>query len=86
MPNLRPENRQQQQQEQPKPAPKKKRPMPPRMSEEEEKGRYARVFKGCGKREDYNMTTKLGEGTFGCVTIILTCTWHLIPPSPYFSF
>jgi serine/threonine protein kinase len=32
---------------------------------EEEKAAYGRVFVGCGKREDYELTTKLGEGTFG---------------------
>ncbi|PCH44740.1 Pkinase-domain-containing protein [Wolfiporia cocos MD-104 SS10] len=32
---------------------------------EEEHREYGRVFEGCGKQEDYNVLTKLGEGTFG---------------------
>lgn len=48
-----------------KPGPKRKGPMPQRMPEKEEKEKYGRVFVGCGRQHDYNMTTKLGEGTFG---------------------
>ncbi|KIK70229.1 hypothetical protein GYMLUDRAFT_34719 [Collybiopsis luxurians FD-317 M1] len=36
-----------------------------RKSREEEKAAYGRVFEGCGLKSDYEMTTKLGEGTFG---------------------
>ncbi|CAK5272995.1 unnamed protein product [Mycena citricolor] len=51
------------------------RPEPPRpiirksppllRSSEAEKQAYGRVFEGCGKQSDYQVTTKLGEGTFG---------------------
>ncbi|KAF5390091.1 hypothetical protein D9757_003869 [Collybiopsis confluens] len=36
-----------------------------RKSREEEKVAFGRVFEGCGLKLDYEMTTKLGEGTFG---------------------
>ncbi|KAJ6486781.1 Pkinase-domain-containing protein [Mycena sanguinolenta] len=38
---------------------------PPRRSQMEEEKAYARIFKGCGYQNDYQVTTKLGEGTFG---------------------
>ncbi|KAL1690815.1 kinase-like domain-containing protein, partial [Schizophyllum commune] len=37
----------------------------PLRSREEEKAAYGRVFIGCGLQSDYEVTTKLGEGTFG---------------------
>ena len=40
--------------------------VPVRRSPKEEEAAYGRVFKGCGKKSDYEITTKLGEGTFGC--------------------
>ncbi|KAJ7791961.1 kinase-like domain-containing protein [Mycena olivaceomarginata] len=42
----------------------RKRP-PQRRSQIEEEKAYGRVFKGCGYQNDYQVTTKLGEGTFG---------------------
>lgn len=38
-----------------------------RRTREEEKQLYGRVFQGCGQRDDYEIMTKLGEGTFGYV-------------------
>jgi hypothetical protein len=46
----------------------RKRP-PQRRSQIEEEKAYGRVFKGCGYQNDYQVTTKLGEGTFGCASI-----------------
>ncbi|TFY67163.1 hypothetical protein EVJ58_g1801 [Rhodofomes roseus] len=34
-------------------------------SREEEAAVYGRIFVGCGRQDDYNVLTKLGEGTFG---------------------
>ncbi|KAI3602859.1 cmgc cdk cdk9 protein kinase [Moniliophthora roreri] len=34
-------------------------------SKKEEMQRFGRLLKGCGMQEDYEATTKLGEGTFG---------------------
>jgi serine/threonine-protein kinase BUR1 len=45
----------------PTPAP----PPPAQRTREEEKAAYGRVFTGCGLRADYELATKLGEGTFG---------------------
>ncbi|KAJ7871358.1 kinase-like domain-containing protein, partial [Mycena leptocephala] len=42
-----------------------RKPAPPRRSQIEEEQAYGRVFKGCGNQHDYQITTKLGEGTFG---------------------
>jgi serine/threonine-protein kinase BUR1 len=41
-----------------------------RSAKEEEKA-YGQVFVGCGYQKDYEVTTKLGEGTFGCVPTTL---------------
>ncbi|KAJ7174296.1 kinase-like domain-containing protein [Mycena filopes] len=41
------------------------KPPPPRRSQAEEEKAYGRVFKGCGNKNEYEITTKLGEGTFG---------------------
>ncbi|KAK7020583.1 serine/threonine protein kinase, CMGC, CDC2/CDK subfamily [Paramarasmius palmivorus] len=35
------------------------------VSKKEELVRFGRVLKGCGSQDDYEATTKLGEGTFG---------------------
>ncbi|KAF9069454.1 kinase-like domain-containing protein [Rhodocollybia butyracea] len=43
----------------------KKRPTVERRTREEEKTAFGKVFEGCGIKSDYEMTTKLGEGTFG---------------------
>ncbi|KAJ7236249.1 kinase-like domain-containing protein [Mycena rebaudengoi] len=42
-----------------------RRPPPPRRSDGEEEAAYGRTFKGCGNQQEYQITTKLGEGTFG---------------------
>jgi serine/threonine-protein kinase BUR1 len=34
-------------------------------SRKEEENAYGRIFVGCGAITDYDVTTKLGEGTFG---------------------
>ena len=46
---------------------------PVKWTREQEKSAYGRVFIGCGKKDDYDVMTKLGEGTFGCV--LITHTW-----------
>ncbi|KAG5638003.1 hypothetical protein H0H81_002271 [Sphagnurus paluster] len=38
---------------------------PVRRSKKEEMEAYGRTFEGCGMQSDYDVTTKLGEGTFG---------------------
>jgi serine/threonine-protein kinase BUR1 len=38
-----------------------------RRSRKEEMEAYGRTFRGCGEQSEYEVTTKLGEGTFGCV-------------------
>lgn len=52
-----------------------RKPPPPRRSLIEEEKAYGRVFKGCGNQQEYQVTTKLGEGTFGCVLRFLFF-WH----------
>ncbi|KAF7289975.1 NTF2 domain-containing protein [Mycena indigotica] len=42
-----------------------RRTPPPRRSQQAEEIAYGRTFKGCGNQYDYEITTKLGEGTFG---------------------
>ncbi|KAJ7637060.1 kinase-like domain-containing protein [Roridomyces roridus] len=42
-----------------------RRPPTLRRPEHEEEKAYGRIFKGCGSKHDYQVTTKLGEGTFG---------------------
>jgi hypothetical protein len=43
---------------------------PVQRSRAEEEKAYGRTFEGCGQQSDYEVTTKLGEGTFGFVLII----------------
>ncbi|KDQ60137.1 hypothetical protein JAAARDRAFT_152682 [Jaapia argillacea MUCL 33604] len=43
----------------------KKKREPIHRTRDEEKEAYGRVFVGCGKQSDYDVLTKLGEGTFG---------------------
>ena len=38
---------------------------PVHRTREEEIAAYGRIFEGCGKQSDYDITTKLGEGTSG---------------------
>lgn len=45
---------------------------PVQRSREEERKVYGRIFEGCGKQEDYDVITKLGEGTFGYVLSFAT--------------
>lgn len=45
--------------------PPSKRPERTRRSRKEEELAYGRAFPGCGSIHDYDITTKLGEGTFG---------------------
>jgi serine/threonine-protein kinase BUR1 len=42
-----------------------KKRAPVRRSRKEEYEAYGRSFEGCGMQSDYDVTTKLGEGTFG---------------------
>ena len=49
----------------------------PLRSREEEKAAYGRVFIGCGLQSDYEVTTKLGEGTFGYVSCLFAQTRSL---------
>lgn len=44
----------------------------------DEKKAYGRDFRGCGRQSDYDLTTKLGEGTFGSV--------FSLPPFPPLIF
>lgn len=46
-------------------APPKPKRKPVVRSREEEAKVYGRMFAGCGRQEDYDVLTKLGEGTFG---------------------
>jgi serine/threonine-protein kinase BUR1 len=46
---------------------KRQRCEPVHRSREEEQKAYGRIFIGCGRQDDYDATTKLGEGTFGYV-------------------
>jgi serine/threonine-protein kinase BUR1 len=50
--------------EAPKPRPVRKCE-PVRRTRKEETEAYGRSFVGCGLQNDYEVTTKLGEGTFG---------------------
>lgn len=49
----------------------KKRRVPAKRTREQEKAAYQRIFVGCGSREDYDVMTKLGEGTFGHVSSLV---------------
>lgn len=49
----------------PPPPPHRTKRKPVVRSREEEAAVYGRVFVGCGRQGDYNVLTKLGEGTFG---------------------
>jgi serine/threonine-protein kinase BUR1 len=45
--------------------PKKPRRAPVKRTPSEERRAYERVFVGCGSMDAYDVTTKVGEGTFG---------------------
>lgn len=53
---------------------------PVQRSREEEHRVYGHIFEGCGKQEDYDVITKLGEGTFGYVILLATS------PASIFTF
>jgi serine/threonine-protein kinase BUR1 len=61
-------DKEQEEQEAPKPRPVRKRE-PVRRARKEEMEAYGRSFVGCGFQDDYEVTTKLGEGTFGWVSL-----------------
>lgn len=44
---------------------------PVRRSRKDEEKAYGRAFAGCSDQADYQVTTKLGEGTFGFVVFVL---------------
>ncbi|KAF8504027.1 kinase-like domain-containing protein [Gautieria morchelliformis] len=46
-------------------SPKKPRRPPVKRTVAQERCAYGRVFVGCGQMDDYDVTTKVGEGTFG---------------------
>ncbi len=50
--------------------PVKPRRKPVQRTREEEMTAYGRVFQGCGQQSDYEVTTKLGEGTFGYIILL----------------
>ena len=49
---------------------KRQRCEPVHRSREEEQKAYGHIFVGCGRQDDYDATTKLGEGTFGYVYLV----------------
>lgn len=59
-----------------KPVAKKR--IPVRRTKEQEKEVYNRTFIGCGAKSDYDVLTKLGEGTFGCVSFNTFRRWRLL--------
>lgn len=52
---------------------RRKRP-PVHRTRKQELEAYGRVFLGCGQQSDYDATAKLGEGTFGYVSVFCTAT------------
>lgn len=46
-----------------------RRRKPIQRSRDEERAVYGRIFEGCGLQSDYDVITKLGEGTFGYVLL-----------------
>lgn len=56
-------------------APPKPKRKPVVRSREEEAKVYGRMFAGCGRQEDYDVLTKLGEGTFGYVRNFQSALW-----------
>ena len=45
---------------------------PIRRTQKQEVQAYGHKFVGCGLQSDYDVTTKLGEGTFGFVVVFLS--------------
>lgn len=64
---------------QPRVVVQRQRRKPVHRTRSEEFAVYGRIFEGCGKQEDYDVITKLGEGTFGCVPIysLIDCRWWI---------
>ena len=52
--------------------PRRSRNPCPRRTQKQEVQAYGRKFIGCGLQSDYDVTTKLGEGTFGFVVLFLS--------------
>lgn len=50
--------------------PRRHRNPPTRRTQKQEVQAYGHKFVGCGLQSDYDVTTKLGEGTFGYVVLI----------------
>lgn len=49
----------------------RKKREPVKRSRKEEMEAYGKTFEGCGKQSDYTVTTKVGEGTFGYVILVV---------------
>ena len=49
--------------------PRRNRKLCPRRTQKQEVQAYGHKFIGCGLQSDYDVTTKLGEGTFGFVVL-----------------
>ena len=52
--------------------PRRNRILPARRTQKQEVQAYGHKFIGCGLQSDYDVTTKLGEGTFGFVVLFLS--------------
>ena len=52
--------------------PRRIRNLPARRTQKQEVQAYGHKFIGCGLQSDYDVTTKLGEGTFGFVVLFLS--------------
>lgn len=52
--------------------PRRNRNPCPRRTQKQEVQAYGHKFIGCGLQSDYDVTTKLGEGTFGFVALFLS--------------
>jgi hypothetical protein len=52
--------------------PRRNRNPPARRTQKQEVQAYGHKFIGCGLQSDYDVTTKLGEGTFGFVVLFLS--------------
>ena len=52
--------------------PRRNRNPPARRTQKQEVQAYGHKFIGCGLQSDYDVTTKLGEGTFGFVVFFLS--------------
>lgn len=57
--------------------PRRNRNPPTRRTQKQEVQAYGHKFIGCGLQSDYDVTTKLGEGTFGCVVLFSFKPYYL---------